>query len=100
MEWDWNIVRFELFNALDSINVYDIFLIDRDQNVLTIAFIVQDMSQIRPLLRMRIIDELISKKAVDLYRQYIFLYEVWERPEWDALPAAKFFARGLTKRNL
>ena len=98
MDWDWNVVRFELFNALDALNVHEIFLVEKEHNVVALSLIVEEVGKIRPLLRMRIIDDLISRKAPELYRQYIFTYEVWDKGEWDMLPASKFYCRGLVKR--
>jgi hypothetical protein len=93
MEWDWKHLRFILFQALDCIKVHDIYLIDRDNNVVTICLIVEEMDKIRPLTKMNIIDKLIEKNSPELYAQFLFCYEVWDKKSWDAMPVAKFFNR-------
>lgn len=92
-EWDWNVVRFDLFNALNNLNIHEIYLIEKDVNVLSLSIIVENMDQIRPILRMKIIDDIIAKRAPELYRRYLFLYEIWTKKEWDMLPVKKFFNR-------
>lgn len=91
--WDWNVVRFELFNALDQFEVHDIFFIEKENRIVSISIILEDVDKIRPLQRMNIVDKLIADKAPELYRQYVFCYEIWSKPEWDQLPVRKFFDR-------
>lgn len=92
-EFDWKRVRFELFNALDTLDVHDIFLVEKEQNILTVSIIVSSMKLIRSIMKMRIIDTLIERKAPDLYRRYMFCYEVWDKAIWDRMSAAEYFNR-------
>lgn len=93
-EWDWKLVRFELFNALDCLNIHDIFLIEKeDGNVVTISIVASDVAHLRPLVRMRLIDTLIERHRPDLYNRYMFCYEVWDKKEWERISARRFFHR-------
>lgn len=87
---DWNILRFQLFQALDSLKVQDIYLVERDNNILTVRFVVEDMGLIRPLVKMRLIDELIAKNSPELYSRYLFLYEVWDAKMWGQQLVSRF----------
>lgn len=87
---DWKLLRFNLFNALDSLNVHDIYLIERENRVITLCLIVEDMEQIRPLTKMNIIDKLIEKNNPEMYSKYLFCYEVWDKPDWEKQPVSKY----------
>lgn len=80
---EWNVIRFNLFQALDSLDIHDIYLIERESNVLTICVVVNSgMESIQALTRMRIIDSLIHRNDPELYKNWLFTYEVWLKSDW------------------
>jgi hypothetical protein len=93
MDWDWKVVRFQLFNALNSLTIHDIFFVEKENNVVSISIVMENADQIRPIIRMRMIDNLIERNNPELYRQYMFCYEIWTKRDWDMLPVKKFFTR-------
>lgn len=89
----WKQIRYQLLNALRSIQVADIYLIEKENTILTICVIAEGLGTLRPLTRMMVVDNLIKRNEPDLYTQYFFCYEIWERNDWEKQPAAKFFHR-------
>lgn len=82
MEFDWKLLRFHLFNALDQVKVDEIYLIERENNIINLCLVVEEMDKIRPLTKMNIIDRLIEKNNPEIYQQYLFTYEIWDKKTW------------------
>ncbi len=92
-DWDWKLIRFELFNALDCLPIHEIFLVEKEENIVAISIITEEVELLKPLTRMRIIDGLIAEKAPALHSRYLFCYEIWDRKEWERFPVKKYFHR-------
>lgn len=87
---EWRLIRFELFQALAELNVEEIHLIERVNNVLTICFVLSsDATKLKPLTQMRVLDGLIARKSPELYKSFVILYEVWNDTEWKRQLVAK-----------
>ena len=85
MEYDWRTLRFYLFQALDCLRVCEIYKLDRENNVITLCIILETgdtLREMRELTKLHIIDKLIEKNAPDIYRAYLFCYEVWDKQTW------------------
>ncbi len=67
--------------ALKSFSLERIELLEQDGNLLTIGLVVNEMAEVKQLTRYRMVDETIAKNDPDLYRQYLFAYEVWTSKE-------------------
>lgn len=80
---DWLNLRFNLFQALDSLNVHDIYLFEADNNILTLLIVADDVEKLRPLTKMKIIDGLIERRCPEIYRNYVFCYLLHEKKEWS-----------------
>ena len=90
---EWRLVRFQLFQALDSLSCSQIYLIEQANNVLTVCVVLNDVERLRPLVRMRMIDTLVELHAPDLYRRYLWLWEVWSNVDWGRQLVSKVLAR-------
>ena len=90
---DWKLLRFHLFQALDTLDIKEIYMIERVNNVVTLCIVTEGLEKIRPLVRMNIIDKLIEKNAPDIYASYLFCYEVWLEKEWRRQYVAKVLHR-------
>jgi len=91
--FEWINLRFSLFQALDNLSIKNIYMIEKDNDVVTLCIVAGGMEKIRPLARMRIIDELIARNNPTLYKQYMFLYEVWDEREWMKQTVKKVWIR-------
>lgn len=90
---DWKQLRFDLKQALQEINIFDIYLIDVDNKVLTICVVVDCMEDTPYVEKVQIIDSLIEQNNPDLHIQYLFSYEIWNKKDWFMQPVDKVLHR-------
>lgn len=83
---DWRTMRYHLCNALEQLRVREIYLLDQENNVISVCIVLEDgalLPGIRKITELRIIDRLIETRAPEIYAQYLFCYEVWEKSNWS-----------------
>lgn len=82
---EWRTLRYHLHHALELLHVSEIYLLDKENNVVTVCIVLEDgglLPSLRKLTQLRMVDRLIAVRAPELYRQFLFCYEVWERKDW------------------
>ena len=79
---DWLNLRFYLFQALDQFEIHDIYLYEVENKILTLLIVTDDVEKLRPLTKMRIMDGLIEKNCPQLYKEYVFCYNLFNKRDW------------------
>lgn len=86
---DWLNLRFYLFQALDSLEIHDIYLYEVDNKVLTLLIVTDNVEKLRPFTKMRVMDSLIQKNCPKLYSEYLFCYFLYDKKDWDMTAMTK-----------